>query len=390
MKISSLFAGTVHRKDGIIHNARILIRDGRILDVRHGQELSPDSFDASGLSAVPGFIDLHIQGCGGADFLDATPGAVQKIRQTAMAGGCTSLLATTTFENGPGGWEHLGKIRDSLADGARGPGARIFGVHLEGPWLNIERKGGFGKKYFRDPSLEEFHKALDILGGTLRMITIAPELPGALDVIKDAASRGIIVSLGHTTCDYALALKAFDLGADHITHVFNAMNGLHHRNPGMLGAALDDERIYVQAIPDGIHIHPAVLRILCRLKGAQRICIISDATAPCGLPEGTTLDGVGGRIQIRDGGVRLPDGTLAGSALLMDRAVNGMIRHGAQMPHDAFLMAAHTPASAMKMNDRIGALKPGAFADITLLDKTGNVRGVIIDGELQFDKRELN
>lgn len=360
----------------------IRIKDGRISEIIETDDVSGCEFNASRLNAAPGFVDLHIQGCGGSDFLDATPEAVRTIRKTALKGGCTSLLATCTFDNEENAFDRLENMTDAIREGSKGSGARIIGIHLEGPWLNIEKQGGFGNKYFRSPTPEDFAKVCDIVGDDLKMITIAPELPGAKEVISEAVKKGIVVALGHTTVDFDGAMEAFNLGADHMTHLFNAMTGLHHRNPGPIGAAFIRNDVFVQIIPDGIHIHQSVLKIIFRQKGPERICLITDATAPCGLPEGTELQGVGGTIKVKDGGVRLPDGTLAGSALLMDEAVRRM-HDLAEIPLEATLeMASLTPACAIRMQDSIGKAEAGYMADFVLFDDELNIHYVIKEGEL--------
>ena len=380
-KINRFFCKKLFTPNECIPDAVVDIADGKIASVKSGHA-DAECF-LTDCTAVPGFVDLHIQGCGGNDFLDATPQAIQTIRRVAQQGGCTSLLATTTFENGPGGLDHLREIVHALHDGGKGAdGATIIGIHLEGPYLNVEKKGGFGSRYFRPPSKEEFQKVLEITGESLKMITVAPELEGAGDVIRMALERGIVVSLGHTTCSFETAAGIFDMGANHVTHFFNAMMPLHHRDPGLVGAALERDDVFLQLIPDGIHIHPAVLRILFRTAGGKRICLITDATAPCGMEEGTEIQGVGGLITVQNGAVRLPDGTLAGSALLMDEAVRRMHRLAGIPLESVFRMASLTPSEALCMDRDIGSARPGARADFTLTDDDLKVRYVIQGGTL--------
>jgi N-acetylglucosamine-6-phosphate deacetylase len=367
-------------QEGAFH---ILISNGEIQSVESAENAPAESFDASGLNVAPGYIDLHIQGCGGFDFLDSTPEAVMAIRKMALKGGCTSLLATTTFDNEPGAFERLSNMIQAIREGSGGyEGARILGIHLEGPYMNPEKKGGFATKYFRKSDIAEFHRVMDILGDDLKMITIAPEMDGAFDLIKESLSRGVVVSLGHSVADYDLAIKAFKMGVNHITHFFNAMNGIHHRNPGLAAAALEDERVFLQIIPDGFHLHPSILKLLFKNKGSKRLCVITDATAPCGMPEATELEGVGGRIKVSKGAVRLPCGTLAGSALLMTDAVQRMRELTGISLEDIITMSTSTPANAISMEKKYGSVSPGQKADFVLFDDNFKIHYVILEGNL--------
>ncbi|MBN1901270.1 N-acetylglucosamine-6-phosphate deacetylase [Candidatus Sumerlaeota bacterium] len=381
--IDSFICGRLFTPLEIMNGARIAIEEGRIASVEKNVPGLKADLDASRLNAAPGFIDIHIQGCGGCDFVDATPLAVKTIRQYALRAGCASFLATTTFEKGPGGWDHLQRIVESIRSAANDPdGARILGIHLEGPYLNIEKKGGFGPAYFRSPGKDEFLRVLDIVKDDLKMITIAPELEGADEIIDLALSRKIIVALGHTRASYDQAKTAFDKGVNNITHIFNAMDGLHHRNPGLLGAALEDDRVFVQLIPDGVHIHPALMKILYRLKGIERICLITDATAPCGMPDGFEVDGLGGRIRVENGTVRLPDGTLAGSALLMDEVVRRFHRFTGVSLAQTLCMSSLTPAMAIGLDHETGNIREGFAADFALFDDKLKIHYVIVQGNV--------
>lgn len=381
--LDSFICGRLFTPLEVMNGMRIALKNGRIISVERNAHGVKADLDASHLNAAPGFIDLHLQGCGGFDFIDATPQAVTTIRQKALQAGCTSFLATTTFESGPNGWDHLSRITESIRKSADDPeGARILGIHLEGPYLNFEKKGGFGPAYFRSPGRDEFLRILDIVKDDLKMITIAPELDGAEEIIEEALNRNIIVSLGHTRVDYEQAKKEFQKGVNHITHIFNAMEGLHHRNPGLLGAALEDDRVFVQLIPDGIHVHPAVMQLLYRIKGIERICLISDATAPCGMPEGTEVKGVGGRIRIENGAVRLQDGTLAGSALLMDEAVRRFHRLTGVSLAQTLCMASLTPAMAIRYDKETGNIREGLSADFVLFDNDFKIHYIIVQGNV--------
>ena len=382
-KIKSLFCGKAFTPFVCLKDVRIDIEDEVISSISDSSSCDANSRDFSELNIAPGFVDVHIQGCGGADFLNADPDAVRTIRKTALMGGCTSLLATTTFDKESGAFERLKKLISAIEEGEKDPqGARIVGIHLEGPYLNPEKRGGFGLRYFRNPGMEDFQRILDIVGNRLKMITISPELPGAFDVIREAVARGIIVSLGHSVADRDTTVDAFNAGSDHVTHLFNAMSGIHHRNPGMAGAALSDERVFVQVIPDGVHLHPDILRLIYKIKGPSGTCLITDATAPCGLPDGTQMQGVGGTISVKDGGVRLPDGTLAGSALMMDEAVRRMKDLAGISIRESLVMSSLTPARSIRMEETIGSINPGSLADFILFDDDLKIHYLVTGGKL--------
>ncbi len=382
-KIGGFFCKRLFTPEQCLEDVWVEIEGVRISEIKSGHGKSGNLFDAGNLTAAPGFVDVHIQGCGGSDFLDATSEAVHTIRRTALSGGCTSLLATITFDNEPGAFDRLTKVVNAIKQGSTGnDGACIPGIHLEGPYLNPEKRGGFGRRFFRKPSRDEFLKVLEIVGDALKMVTVAPEIDGVQGIISEALRRGIVVSLGHTTATYEQARATFALGVNHITHIFNAMDGIHHRAPGLPGAALEDDNIFVQVIADGIHIHPAVLKLLYGIKGAGRICLITDATAPGGMPEGTELEGVGGSIVVRNGAVRLSDGTLAGSALLMDKAVRRMHKLAGVPLGEALRMASLTPATAIGLEDEIGSVYKGLTADFVLFDDDLKIRYVVHNGYL--------
>ncbi|MCX6998756.1 MAG: N-acetylglucosamine-6-phosphate deacetylase [Candidatus Sumerlaeota bacterium] len=383
VEIGSFSCRRLYTPAQCLEYAKVEISKGRIVAIHSGGKISPSDLNASHLNASPGLVDLHIQGCGGYDFLDGSPEAVRIIRYTALRGGCTSLLATTTFPDTSDAFARLSAIVQAIRAGREnGEGARIIGIHLEGPFLNPEKRGGFGINYIRKADMADFRQAMEIVGDDLRMMTISPEMEGALEILRECVAHGIRISLGHTTATYDLARKCFEMGANHVTHLFNAMNGLNHREPGLVGAALEDERVFTQVIPDGVHIHPAILRLIYRIKGAERLCLITDATAPCGLPDGSEIEGVGGRITIRDGAVRLPDGTLAGSALLMSEAVRRMHHLAGVSLNDALRMATLTPATAIRMEREIGSAERGCMADFILFDDELRIHYIILGGRV--------
>ncbi len=396
--VEQIVCGKLLTPSGIRHSVLLKLSKGKIqriekLSGKSGMNSKKEAktLDASRFTVAPGFIDLHIQGCGGADFLDATPEPVRTISQGAAKGGCTSLLGTTTISKEDRNLKKFRQLIASLKQCCKedGEGARILGVHLEGPYLNEAKRGGFGPEYIRSPDLDEFRAILEISDGLLRLITIAPELEGAEAIIQEAVRRGVYVSLGHSMATFDVAQRAFSIGATQLTHGFNAMEPLHHREPGLIGAALLEDDVFIQVIPDGIHLHPAVLRLLVRVKGSKRLVLISDATAPCGLPEGTRIKGVGGEIMFKEGAIRLEDGTLAGSALMLNRSVERMMQFGGIEMLQAVEMASQTPAKAIGVNKQKGSIEKGKDADVVVLDDDFNVKYTLCEGRVVYQSNDL-
>lgn len=335
--------------------------------------------DASGCTVLPGFVDVHIHGSDGADCMDATPAALATISRFIASRGVTSFLATTmTAPTAP----TLAAVRNAAAVDPNGlPGARLLGVHLEGPFLSPEFPGAQPKEYVRDPDLVEFEKLLD--AGPVRLITIAPERPGADELIDLARRRGVHLVMGHTAATYAEAIAAVDRGVDQATHTFNAMTGLHHRKPGVVGAVLSDGRVFAQLIADNIHVHPAVMNVLARCKGPDHTLLISDAIRAAGLPEGETELG-GQPVTVKDGACRLPDGTLAGSILTMDLALRNFLRASGWSLAEAWPATSRAAATALGLEHEIGVLAPGYRADLVVLDEDLEVVATVVGGKLVY------
>jgi N-acetylglucosamine-6-phosphate deacetylase len=401
-RIERIVCGKLLTAGGIRRNVLLELGKGKIQKVESARRESgkkstrtgPETLDASRFTVAPGFIDVHIQGCGGADFLDATPEAVKTISTFAARGGCTGLLATTTISKKDRNLRTFRRFIASVREHCekeleKKDGAEILGVHLEGPYLNEAKRGGFGPDYIRPADPDEFREILEISDGLVRLITVAPELQGAEAIIREAVGRGIYVSLGHSIATYEVAQRAFGLGARQLTHGFNAMEPLHHREPGLIGAALLDDRVFIQVIPDGVHLHPAMLRMLVVLKGKERLVLISDATAPCGLPEGTRIKGVGGEIMLKNGAIRLEDGTLAGGALLLNRAVEKMMHFSGVALAEAVEMASLTPARAIGFDKEKGSIEEGKDADVVVLDDDFGVKYTVCRGRIVYQSNDL-
>lgn len=365
----------------------VVIEDDKILKVgSHGEsrEYHTDGhevIDASGLVLAPGFVDIHVHGGGGHDVLEGTPEAVAAMCQAHARHGTTSLVPTTMAAS----CEDLVRAVRTVADAARrGTGAAaVLGVHLEGPWVNPDIRGAQPLGAIRGASAAELDGLAQVSGGLVRMTTVAPELDGALEFIGAAVRWGIKVSLGHSLASFEHVRAAAKAGATHVTHAFNAMLGLHHRNPGMVGAMLASDDLTTEVILDGFHLHPAVAKILYKCKGPNKLALITDATMAAGMQEGEYELG-GQRVTYRDGAVRLPDGTLAGSALTLDKAVRMAIETLGVSLADAVTMASAIPARVIGVYDRKGSIEEGKDADLVLIDESAAVRATIVGGAIVY------
>lgn len=360
----------------------VLIEDGII--GRVGQIDSAarcdNILDAKGRTIAPGFIDVHIQGAGGADILDATPEALKTISQTCARFGATSFLATTVFtpdqEN-----KHLAVAADYV--GRDLAGANLLGIHLEGPFISPQKKGMILPECISAPSLQLLEKIQNLANGRLKMMTIAPELPGSIPIIERLVSSGVVASFGHSNATYEQTLAGFDAGISHVTHLFNAMPPLHHRSPGPLIAIFQAESVTAQVICDGVHIHPSVLKLAFRLLGPQRVIPITDGMQATGLPDGKYLyNGI--QYEARDGTARYKDGTLIGTALGLSQLLQRLITFTGCPPDVAIKTVTENPARLLGIEKRKGFIAPGKDADLILLDRDYSVKTTIVGGKVVY------
>jgi N-acetylglucosamine-6-phosphate deacetylase len=377
--------------------------------------VATDAFNArqEGWIVVPGFVDVHLHGAMAADYAHHTREAMDTISVWSAKGGTTSTVATLTIPNDdsdlsdfrqfverlratePLAMDTQWKSGDLRSESiSRLSGARLLGIHLEGPYLNPDRRGAFDPaKHLRTPDIPFVERVLDICADLLLKITMAPELQNGLAVIERLTSdprTPVEVAPGHTVADYDFAMKVFqNPRARTVTHMFNAMSSIHHRSPNLATAALLDDRVSVEVIPDGRHVAPPLIRMIYRLKGADRFIAITDATAVAGMPEGVPVPSFGRTIVIRDGVPRLPDGTFAGSALSMAEAFHNLqVLVGIPIQH-AVAMCTRTPARSLHMEKVIGDIQPGMRADLAVIEeKTGRVVATIRDGMLVYQAEE--
>ncbi len=361
--------------------ADIVVTGERITDIVRPQSRSAaHSIDASGCWVVPGFVDLHVHGGSGADFADGTANAAEAVLDFHAAHGTTRVVASL----GPTELNQLRRTIEILSN-AQLPG--LLGIHLEGPYVSPSKRGALAAAYLRLPDRDEFRRLVAGFEDRVRIVTLAPELPGAADLLDAVHDIGAIPAIGHSEATYEQALAAIESGARHITHWGNAMSGLHHRAPGVVGAALFDPRVTIELIADGVHVHPSVIRFvvedLAARKQLGRLSLVSDAIRAAGLPDGPSTVG-DLDVVVRGGVASLPDDTLAGSTLALDTALRNVMRYAGIPVAEAVSLVTRNPAAALREDD-LGELRPGAYADVVLLDAELNVRTTIRSGKIVFD-----
>lgn len=365
-----------------IENALVVAVDGSIqyagdADAYTGS-LPEEIIEAGDGWICPGFVDMHMHGIEGHDTMDGTPESLQSISRALTRFGVTAFLATTMTAP----YAQLETVLQNIARNSRAglPGAEVAGIHLEGPWINPRYKGAQKEENIALPKLEEVRRLYELADGLIKVVTIAPEQPEALEAIAWLKERGVVVSAGHTGATFAQAADAVDAGVRHFTHCFNAMTGLHHREPGVVGAAMYYEQLSTELIADGIHVHPAVMKILYRVKSAGKLALVSDSMRAAALGDGS-YDLGGQEVHVHGAEAKLADGTLAGSILTLNRAVGNMVTLSGVPVPEAVEMASLTPATILGIADRKGRLAAGFDADIVVLGKDFTVQSTFVAGK---------
>lgn len=362
-------------EDEFFRNKEIYIEKDEFCDFAVGEV-----FDASGMIAIPGLTDIHFHGCMGADFCDGTEAAYETIAKYEAKEGITTIVpATMTYPK-----EKLIEIADAVksyrSKGYQKGQAALWGINMEGPFISVEKCGAQNTAYISRPDYDFFKEINDASGNCIRLCDIAPEVDGALEFIEKTADE-CRISLAHMTSDYETAMKAFNLGATHLTHTFNAMEPLNHRAPGPIGAAFDHGNVTVEIITDGIHVSGTMVRMLFKLFGKENVIIISDSMRATGLPDGEYELG-GQPVTVQGPSATLHDGTLAGSVTNQMECMRNAILNMNIPLVDAIYSAVVTPARAMGIYDRVGSISTGKLANLVLLDKeTLEVKAVWLRGE---------
>ena len=368
--------GRVATPDGVFDPGWVLVQDGVISAVGDGAPPANVAVtDASGRWVVPGFVDIHCHGGGGASFTSADPEHVRQAVDAHTVHGTTTMLASLVTRPVPELVEQVSALADLVRDGV------VAGIHLEGPFLSAARCGAHDPGLLRPPDPVSVDALLSAGRGTIRMVTVAPELDGAVPAVKRLVDAGVIAAIGHTDALAEDVVPAVDAGATVATHLFNGMRPLHHREPGPIGVLLDDERVTVELICDLVHLHPTVVRLAARHAGAGRTVLITDAIAAAAAGDGT-YDIGGLAVDVTNGVPTLAGGgSLAGSTLTMDAAFRNMVRSCGLGVLDAVAAASTRPAELLGLGDVTGRLAAGYAADVVLLDDALRPVSVMRRGE---------
>jgi len=369
-----------------IESGDIIIADGKIIEIKSADirkaSKSNRTIDVNGRITGPGFIDVHIQGAGGFDVLDTTSVGLETISKTCLRFGVTGFVATTVFKKDQKN-EHLSIAAENTGNDFGG--AELLGIHIEGPFISPERRGMIQSDSISKPDKRILKEIYAITGKSLRIVTIAPEIEGCLKIIESICEQNTVASFGHSLASYEQTLNGIKAGISHVTHLLNAMNSIHHREPGPLPAIVENESVTAQVIFDGVHIHPAVLRLTCKLLGPERIVLITDGMQAMGLPEGFyEYDGV--EYESRDGTARYQDGTLIGTTLGMCSILERFIKFSGSSLCEAFRCASLNPAKVLGIENRKGSIEKGKDGDLVILDHDFSVWKTIKGGKIVYEQ----
>ena len=371
----------------VAKNHCIVAEDGRITQLgtanKVGKPAGARVIDVQGNIVCPGFVELHVHGGKGKSFNDGSEEDFDEITRFHSTHGTTLMLATLYVDEKK---KYLGTL-ENLAAYCEKPGNQLlYGIHLEGPFINRKMKGALNEDCIWQADISNWQTLKKAGGGHIKMITLAPELTGSGDIMQLAAQDGIVIGIAHSEARYEDIEVAIDNGLTQVTHIFNAMHPLHHRTPGVITAALLKRELKVHLIGDCVHVHPAVIKLLYKLKGPTGILLITDAVSATGQEDGI-YELAGRQIHLKGEKVYMEDGTLAGSAITLEKSVKNLIDRVNIPIHEAIRMASLNPARVLGLDHRKGILGVGKDADMVVLDSNYEVRMTIIGGEICFDRQ---
>jgi len=381
-----LKAAKVFTESQIENDTYILVDNGKIADITHTAIDNIPVVDLGDLSILPGFLDLHIHGREGADIMDATPEAIETISMSLAKHGVIGFLGTTvtsTWENTLAAFANIGHAYKNQPEGAQ-----VLGAYNEGLFFTEDHKGAHDEAYFLPLSKDNIDNIIIASEGALKVVALAPELPNSKEIIEYLSKKGIKVMLGHTNADYKQTCEALHAGACGGVHVFNGMKGIHHREPGCAGAVLLDKEAYVEVIADGVHLHPGILELVYRMKGANKMGLISDCIVAGGMADGNYKLGML-NVRVTDGVARTESGSLAGSTLTLEKAIVNLIELANIPAFEAVHMASLVPAQFLGVDQSLGSITVNKQACFAIVDDNYNVKATVVNGDFVYYSEQI-
>ncbi|NCQ16786.1 MAG: N-acetylglucosamine-6-phosphate deacetylase [Ignavibacteria bacterium CG_4_8_14_3_um_filter_37_9] len=383
----ALVGGKIVTPFRIVKNGVILFKEGVIQELGKASDVKiPDNceiIDISGHTIAPGFVDLLVHGGGGNGFADANDQSIKKVSDYFLRNGSTTILASLFAKPYKQLLDDLNRVATYIQTN---PDSNIYGIHMEGPYLNKGLKGAMNESYLWEPTVASFDAMWEASKGLMKIMTIAPELPGSIGVMRAAAKRGVVLSIGHSMATYDEIELAIDNGAAHVTHIFNAMKPFHHRDGGVILGALLRNELKIELIADKLHVHPAVMELLLKLKGASGIILITDSIRAGGMHEGE-YEFADQKIFMKDQKAFLPDGTLAGSTLTLNKAIKNLVETANAKLTDAVRMASVNGAKVLNIENRKGILAVGKDADMVVMNDLYEVVMTVLGGKIVYQKK---
>ena len=372
--------------DEILSGFGVVIESGKILSIIDERQIKLEEYNniinGKGYYLSPGFIDIHNHGNSGFDLMDSTREALDRIGEYHLSKGVTSYLGTVITSSNE---DMVKAIENMVTYENSNIRSSLIGIHLEGPYFNLDKKGAQPEKHIKTPNMEDLMGILNLAEDKLKMVSLAPELHNSLDIVKYLKEKNIAISMAHSNATYDEAVAGIENGITIATHLFNGMREFNHREPGIIGACLTDERVYCEIIYDRFHLHDVAVEIALKMKGYDKLILVSDSMMAAGLEDGQYILG-GQKVIVDDGKPRLESGSIAGSTLNLQKAVYNMVNYlGVSIPNGV-KMASLNPAKAINMDEKIGSIEVGKKADLVLFDEEINIKEVYIEGKIAWQE----